>query len=281
MRRIVPILTVALLIGAQLTGRAQTVHRLFFNYSGMSFGGKAVSGSGPVTGGSRITVSLTLDVPDLRVNITTHDRSGRQMTQFRGKEPLVTSPSNVSVNVVGWKMSDGVHNASEQNAILDIRSFVADVMPNGIIRSISWDISARYFEPGAQLSNAAGRQSFSIHTASGQNDESTSNYPNGDNSAQQSGARLGSGTWRVTMTPSNKQGASAWNPNAPSNTDMPTGSGQFRTIPNGSRFVFKGTKVFIQDAAGNLTVAPDGKYHPFNNSYIMVVRGGEKFTSNN
>ena len=185
MRRIVPVLTVLMLLqGVQITGRAQSMHRFIFTYTGMSFGGGGVSGTGPVSGGSHVTVSLTLDVPYLRMNITTHDRNGRAIEPARGAEPAITSAS------------------------------------------------------GSRLLCVPAADSTIKHLP---------NCPNGGNSAVQSGPRLGSGTWRVTMVPSNSPGASPWNPPAKSNVDMPNGFQQFRNLPNGSRFVFKGTKVFIQD----------------------------------
>jgi len=281
MRRLIPFLATLLLIAVQTTTHAQTMIRLVFNYTGQTFGGK-VLGTGPVTSDHRITVSLTLDVPNLNVNITTRDRTGAMTAATpRGQLPAITSRSNGNAYLRAWRMSDGVHVANEQNAVLGIDSFKADVTPDGQIRFIHAEITAHSFD-AERLLGRQGPPSFTLSTGGSVTDRSSSNYPNGGNLAAQSGMGSRTGKWTVSISPTNQPITSTGAPlTGSSNPVTRTDPGPFRSIPPGSRFVFRGTKVFFQDSTGRLTVPPDGKYRPFNNNYIMTVRGGEKFTSNN
>jgi WD40-like Beta Propeller Repeat len=49
------------------------------------------------------------------------------------------------------------------------------------------------------------------------------------------------------------------------------------SLPPGQKFVFEGTKVFIRDASGHRTPAPDGDYLMFGGRYVMHVRNGNKW----
>jgi hypothetical protein len=58
------------------------------------------------------------------------------------------------------------------------------------------------------------------------------------------------------------------------------GTGVFRTLPKGSSLQFRGTKVFVRDAKGNMTPPEDGSYKMPNGQVIKVLNGASIIQSN-